>query len=361
MPVTRIINVNVLDKNGRKRGNHLSFVASPGNIVSCEENESDVTINGNGYTVVPGLIDSKIDSGPSESALPLARSNGTTTVIDSSSSSLECQAMRNAAASDPALPSYFASGSAIGASGYELVSMFNYSGLQTVTTVGEMRRLVETNIVSKQSDFIKIIVDQPGLELDVIQAAVTVAHRHGKLAVAQASQVEAYRLAVKCGFDILSPVPVDGELDPELIQRIVRNRVGIIPTICFLQRALPLWRSRHPEYQFSHALAAVKALGDAGARICVGSSSNNWTGLSLPFGEGLHNELQLLEEAGLSNVQLFEAVTSEPASVFRLDDRGVIEPGQLADLIMVEGDPLQDIGSLSKIRSVWFRGVQGKI
>ncbi|KAG5981653.1 hypothetical protein E4U55_002714 [Claviceps digitariae] len=347
----------MVDGSGKMKQSNLEFVGSPGNIISCEE-EADIVIDGQGCTMIAGLIDAKLDSGPSETALPFSASHGTTTAIDSSSSSSECQALRMAAAEDPVLPFYLGSGSAIGPDNSDLVSMLNYSGVQTVTSSIEAQILVEAKILSNQADFIKIIVDQPGLEMDLIKAAVSETHRHGKLAVAQASQLESYRMAVKIGFDMLSPVPVDGELDSKLIEGIITNRIGIIPTLCFLEKALPVWQRAHPEYRFSYALKAVRALNDAGARICAGSSANNWSGFSLPFGRGLHNELKLLAKAGLSNDKLIKSVTSEPASLFRLHDRGVIEAGRLADLVMVEGDPLQDIQLLSKIRSVWLRGIK---
>ncbi|KAG6016085.1 hypothetical protein E4U54_002328 [Claviceps lovelessii] len=359
MPITRIVNVNIFDGKRKVKDTDLAFVGSPGNILPSDA-EPDDTIDGKGCTIIPGLIDSKLDSGPSENALPLSASHGTTTAIDASSSSSESQAMRSTAAKDPVLPFYLASGSAIGPDKVELVSMLNYSGIQTVRTPREARRLVEAKISSHQADFIKIIVDQPGLKEDIIEAAVAETHRHGKLAVAQSCQVESYRLAVKYGFDILSPVPVDGELDPELIERIVSKRLGIIPTLCFLQKAIPVWNKRRPDYQFSNALKAVRDLNDAGGRICAGSSSNNWANFSLPFGKGLHDELHLLAKAGVSNEKLVRAVTSEPASLFHLTDRGVIRPGRVADLIMVEGDPLDDIRFLSKIRSVWLRGIPSR-
>ncbi|KAG6038316.1 hypothetical protein E4U41_004338 [Claviceps citrina] len=356
MPITRIVNANVPDGLELKKDDRSAFVGSPGDITSSSR--PDVIIDGTGCTVIPGLIDSKVDTGASECALPMYVAHGATTAIDSSSSSEESQAMRTAAMHNPTLPSYHASGSAVGPENITLVSMFNYSGVQTVATPDEARKLIHSNIVSNQADFIKIIVDQPGLSMDVIAAAVSETHSHGKVAVAQSSQVASYKLAVDVGCDVLSPVPVDGELDGELIRRIVDNRIGIIPTLCFLERALPLWKESHPEYDFSHALAAVTALDAAGARICAGSSSNNWSNFSLPFGRGLHDELRLLASAGISNSKLIQAVTSEPASLFKLHDRGLIQPGRTADLILVEGNPLHDIEALSKIRSVWVAGVQ---
>ncbi|KAG6002242.1 hypothetical protein E4U21_003302 [Claviceps maximensis] len=389
MPITRITNVDLLDARGRKTDSELTFDASSGNIISTDaksdidvdgqergrnkdsnltsvarlgtaiptDAEPDIVVNGQRRTLMPGLIDAKLDSGPSDYALPLCADNGATTTMDSSSSTSESRALRDTSAGNPIFPIYLASGSAIGPENADLVSMLNYSGVQTVRTGNEARKIVEMKLLSKQADFIKIIVDQPGLRKGIIEAAVIETHEQGKLAIAQASQIGSYRLAIELGFDMLSPVPVDGELNPEMIEGILEGKIGIIPTLCFLEKALPMWRTKHPEYQFSYALEAVRVLNNAGVRICAGSSSNNWAGFSIPFGKGLHNELQLLAKAGLSNQKLISAVTSVPADLFRLRDRGLIEPGRLADLVMVDGDPLKDIEILSKIRSIWFRGL----
>ncbi|MFD2356841.1 amidohydrolase family protein [Nonomuraea ferruginea] len=71
---------------------------------------------------------------------------------------------------------------------------------------------------------------------------------------------------------------------------------------------------------------------------------------------GLHRELELLTEAGLSAEEALAAATGLPARHFGLDDRGRIAPGLRADLVLVEGDPTRDITATGAIVDVWRRG-----
>lgn len=70
----------------------------------------------------------------------------------------------------------------------------------------------------------------------------------------------------------------------------------------------------------------------------------------------MHGELELLVRAGLSPVQALRAATSLPARRFGLHDRGRIAPGLQADLLLVEGDPTQEITATLSIAGIWRRG-----
>lgn len=76
------------------------------------------------------------------------------------------------------------------------------------------------------------------------------------------------------------------------------------------------------------------------------------------YGATLHGELKLLVEAGMTPLQALAAATSVPARTFHCSDRGLIWPGMRADLLLVEGDPTQDILATRNIVAVWKRGVQ---
>jgi len=62
--------------------------------------------------------------------------------------------------------------------------------------------------------------------------------------------------------------------------------------------------------------------------------------------------------AGLSPAEALRAATSRPAQVFGLSDRGAVEPGLRADLVLIEGDPLTDIRATRCIRRIWCAGVE---
>jgi imidazolonepropionase-like amidohydrolase len=79
---------------------------------------------------------------------------------------------------------------------------------------------------------------------------------------------------------------------------------------------------------------------------------------AISHGISLHHELELLVDAGLSTLDALRAATSRPAHYFGLADRGLIEPGRRADLVLIEGNPLQDITATKSIRRIWCAGVE---
>ena len=79
---------------------------------------------------------------------------------------------------------------------------------------------------------------------------------------------------------------------------------------------------------------------------CIVSADHQRGGLALAASAArgnLHQELLLLTECGLSNEEALRAATSSPARKFGLVDRGRIETGRRADLLLVKGDPSKDI------------------
>jgi imidazolonepropionase-like amidohydrolase len=95
----------------------------------------------------------------------------------------------------------------------------------------------------------------------------------------------------------------------------------------------------------------LTAFAGLGGRVAFGSG----------FGWGASQdpivELELMQDAGLAFDQLLAALTTEPAARFGYDDRGQVEPGMVADLVLVDGDPRTDISSLERVRWVLRGGV----
>ncbi len=105
---------------------------------------------------------------------------------------------------------------------------------------------------------------------------------------------------------------------------------------------------------FKNMLKFVGMAKRAGARVVVGSHS------SVPHAErgwAYHREIELFVESGMTPMEAIVAATAENARFFRVDDRlGTIEAGKLADLVLVEGDPLNEIGSLRRVNRVMLNG-----
>jgi imidazolonepropionase-like amidohydrolase len=105
---------------------------------------------------------------------------------------------------------------------------------------------------------------------------------------------------------------------------------------------------------FEMRLAQAAAMQRAGVGILTGTDAPL---RNSPPGFGLHQELQLLARGGMSNVAVLRAATLEPARYLAMSDSlGTIEPGKLADLVLLDGNPLVDIRNTARIFGVFANG-----
>jgi imidazolonepropionase-like amidohydrolase len=92
----------------------------------------------------------------------------------------------------------------------------------------------------------------------------------------------------------------------------------------------------------------------AGVQIMAGSDFSDWG--TVP-GVDLHNELALLVEAGLSPLEALQAATLNPAKFLgKTDTYGTIQVGRVADLVLLDMNPLEDISHTRKIYAVVLGG-----
>lgn len=106
--------------------------------------------------------------------------------------------------------------------------------------------------------------------------------------------------------------------------------------------------------RYRKQLKIVGAMHRSGVQLLAGTDEPN------PFcfpGFSVHDELALLVEAGLTPFEALQAATVNPARYLGLDHAlGTVEPGKLADLVLLDGNPLEDIGNTRRIAGVFHDG-----
>lgn len=268
--------------------------------------------------------------------------------------------------------------------------------LYHVSTPEEARAAVQES-ATRRPDLIKIWVDDfhgslpVKMSPEIYQAVIEEAHKLGLRAAAHVYYLADAKELVRSGIDILAHGVRDQPVDAELIAAIKQHGVWYIPTLdldestyiyaqqpawmqdAFFQHALspelkaefadPAWRQKTlaDAKQVAVSQAALqmnernlKTLVDAGVQIGFGTDSGA-TPLRIP-GFSEHRELQLMVDAGLTPLQAIHIATENGARLLKLADRGVIAPGMLADLVILDGNPAADIKNTERIVAVFHRG-----
>ena len=102
------------------------------------------------------------------------------------------------------------------------------------------------------------------------------------------------------------------------------------------------------------SLSLVNRMHEEGVKIIAGTDTP--IGYLTP-GYSLHKELELLSEAGLSNIDVLRSATISPAEFFDLEDQmGTIEVGKLADLVILNQNPIESISNTKDIHLVIAKG-----
>jgi imidazolonepropionase-like amidohydrolase len=138
-----------------------------------------------------------------------------------------------------------------------------------------------------------------------------------------------------------------------LINFLAQKRTFVSATLAVFEKQED--KADHIEVNgFRNMLKFAGLAKHGGVRMVVGSHTE------VPYAEtgfAYFREMELLHEAGLTNMEVIVAATLENARFFRIDERlGSLEKGKLADLVVVAGDPLKEISVLRKINRVMLNG-----
>jgi imidazolonepropionase-like amidohydrolase len=354
--------------------------------------EHVAVVDGRGRTVLPGLIDAHTHAfqGNLEQAIVF----GVTTELDMLADPGEIFALRERAAECHDMADVRSAGTGATVPGgypWYLVELGYLPPFPTLVAPFEAEAFVAAR-VAEGSDHIKIFIDDgrtigqksPTLDRITVEALVHAAHEAERKVVVHALSADAAQMAVDAGADVLGHLFVDRLCTPELVEQIAARDVAVIPTLAVLHalfgplhgpelladaRVGPYLDAQSRAYlemervqlgegavhDIEVAVQALARLKQAGVTILAGSDAGNG---DTAHGATLHLELRLLVEAGLSAREALSGATAAVADRFGLDDRGRIEPGLRADLVLVDGNPETNIDSTLNIVGVWRGGVR---
>ncbi len=334
------------------------------NGVISDAPTADRTVDGQHGTLLPGFIDSHVHL-MGVSNLEQGTHWGCTTMLDMGAPAM---ALTDSLRHRKGLADIRGVGNPASAPGGMQTTRMGFPASSAVTGPADADRFVADR-VAEGADYIKVIVEDPrrmgsaALDLATIAALVEAAHQAGLKVIAHVTTLAALTNTADAGVDILTHAPLDADVDDNLASSLAARGIVSVPTLIMMRTVAGL-AGRLPTYgsaiDYAHARSTVSAFHQAGITILAGTDANTAPASPAPIqhGEAFHDELRLLVEAGLTPVEALRSATVVPAEFFGFTDRGVIEAGRRADLLLVAGDPTRDIAATRAIQGVWAAGVR---
>jgi imidazolonepropionase-like amidohydrolase len=336
-----ITQVRVLD--GKELTEERTVVIDNG-IIS-DATTADRIIDGQHGILLPGFIDSHVHL-MNVAELEQGTQWGCTTMLDMGSPAM---ALTNSLRHRKGLADVRGAGNPASAPGGMQTTRMGMPPSSVVTGPADASRFVAER-VSEGADYIKVIVEDPNrmgssaLDSATIAALVEAAHTAKLKIIAHVSALASFKIAADAGVDIITHAPLDADVDDTLAHALATRGIVSVPTLTMM-RGVSSRAERLPTHgvgiDYAHARATVSVLHRAGIIILAGTDANAAPASPSPIrhGEALHEELGLLIEAGLTPVEALRSATIVPAEYFGFTDRGVIEAGRRADLLLIDGDP----------------------
>ncbi len=231
----------------------------------------------------------------------------------------------------------------------------------------EMRRAVRDQ-VKRGADLIKIMGSHDTIEFtdEELTAVIDEAHRMGLPITAHATFDAVIRRVAAFGVDVIEH---GGSMSDETIQLLIDKHIPIVTTFApLLMQAQPEVARQYdiPEWKITERQQAV-----AGRERFDGIVRAAQAGVTIAFGTDAGSpvvghdvvapELQFMVERGIKrdNYDALRSATFTAATVSNLDaELGSLEVGKAADIIVIDGDPLADLGALEQVEQVFIAGKQ---
>ena len=364
-----LINVQVFDGTTDWSSGPVYIVGNK--IVNKElyddSTDESTTVDCDKHFLIPGLIEShvhvsdeKLTEDGSKKNLETLRQYGITTCFD-----MECQSpellksLRNL----PGLPDVLSAGYA---------AQYQRDGkwpIESSVKDSLAAKIFVVDRVDQGCDYIKMDADPPrgvpnqpvprGLDIPSMRTLAKTARAFGLFSIAHAMKPGGIVNALAAGVDIVTHAPLAPALDggtkeEGVIMQMKRDNTICIPTLTMMKGTAEAEGANYDQT----TKKAVSELYKQGVPLLAGTDANSVPEVpfSPKYGSSLHDELRLLVEVGLTPLEALKAATELPAKYFRLPDRGSIEPGNRADLVLLPNNPLDNIDNARAIEKVWLSG-----
>jgi imidazolonepropionase-like amidohydrolase len=156
----------------------------------------------------------------------------------------------------------------------------------------------------------------------------------------------------------LDLVDVNSTEMEEMINALVENDIPVDPTLVTYEAILKDdvygFSDLHNQLRWAKVLQLTKIMYDKGVQILSGSDIPNF---GLIPGASLHNELELLTEAGINPLEVIRIATANGAKALGIDNRvGTIESEKQADIIILTSNPIENISNTKGVEAVIVDG-----
>jgi len=205
--------------------------------------------------------------------------------------------------------------------------------------------------------------DNTSMDYWTLSALADEAHKNGLKVLTHTVTVERGKVAARAKVDVIAHSLQDREVDDEVVALMKANGTVYAPTLAVYEPVKPGQpqpanrddpRVQQSFRKFGYALHNVKVLFDAGVPIAVGTDAGM---PGTPHGAATLREMELLVQAGLTPTQALVAGTANSARAMNaIADRGTIEKGKRADLVLIAGTPWADIADIRKTERVFVDG-----
>lgn len=263
----------------------------------------------------------------------------------------------------------------------------------TPTTEKEAREGVK-KLIEAKPECIKIIYEKgsdrfTSLSYELMEAIIDEAHKNDFPVVTHIITFAQAKDALRAGTDGLAHMVTDQEVSEEFLDEMKQKSVFCIPTLTVFEslsggmlaitehqdkplmtngvsreiiaalvktKGMPGMNDRLKAWEKSldFAMRNVKKMSEAGIKLAVGTDAGN---PAVFFGPSVHREMELMVEAGISPAEVIEAATRNAAEIVGQGERlGTISEGKLADILIVDGNPLENIQDTQDIFMVIKNG-----